>query len=1068
MVKFVSILCVLGLGISVQAETTKSGGQARAERRKLSRLKSFTNSQLESCGEFNGAPLPSPLTKLQVQTVKNQLLEALRKAGVKINQDTKLASQELRDCLGGRLARSCEANKKKFLRESNADLKELRLLAHLWEVEHKLHISSVFDRKILSDPISKIRYPGTNITVAPLKASERIVFQKRIEDIEEDSLQAYLKTAGACATGSRGKKKLKSSPLCRAQHEREIEKRLVRSVQAANFAGREKSELLLLENPWLKVHKKPTLEKQKVLSTLSDMVTTNEANGQTLDKLTLKEMEDYLALKGLVSGVVASEPDPLQRQLYCSIAEAHLKRQRSFELAKTTGLLGTAIAGLALCPMTAGLTCGAVATGASAGLGGSHLLDSYKNYNKSIADHSSGIIDSESLIEQKESFRNDLLMVAAAGVSTPVSSLRAAAKVFRNTGFKAAAGRTLTGPEMGRVARYMIRNPENGKKIEGVNLQAAKLKTKMPGHLPGEDLKIIQDSIPRLIANVGDDLPIKIVEDLEEMLGLLGKSTRGTDEYKKILGDIQLRTKLIEVFAKKPASKTFDQHLDDAISRAGFPKGINGDIKKCFRGVARRQVGRVHRNFFIESAHAAGLGNDDLCNVPIAKILNNQSPKGFKTNANGVQVRYFIEKWACKDCGTEDLPAWVRVQRETGEKDLAQVTHCVSCGNPKEKAEAYYENWQRDSRGRIINAGDDEITEGGAAQRTAKRAAESEDVSKSDKGYCGFCGTLFPMDAKSCGSCGAASMNHLVTNPGHSPLRPPKTPREQAAKPRKQERSSYRSRNGRVRGPVVSRNSSRSRGGNSSSSSSSSELTSSGGLSTRAKVGIGAGVAAAGGAGYYAFKPTDVEAVVYDMKWKHTVNQDRYTPVSKREWRDSIRLSEPVMPVNGRGEHPGAKNINSCREEVHHQRQVACGTETYTISGSCTSSSSNGITTQSCSPDTTGTRTKYCPEPVYKTKCSYETYEWRQINSKFLSGGPPSSAGPLPWPNIEPGRVDRLRRVSDYRIFTEFNAFGKDRKDDTVLNSEAEFQTWKVGNKLEITFRRATGASNPRRIGEEK
>ncbi len=162
--------------------------------------------------------------------------------------------------------------------------------------------------------------------------------------------------------------------------------------------------------------------------------------------------------------------------------------------------------------------------------------------------------------------------------------------------------------------------------------------------------------------------------------------------------------------------------------------------------------------------------------------------------------------------------------------------------------------------------------------------------------------------------------------------------------------------------------------------------------------GMGIAVPVVAGIGYYLLRTIEVPAVVVDKSWSRTLLKLKFVEATKRDWKSSISLSTPRMPVNGVGEIAGAFNIHNCSEEFHHNDRYVCGSHTETTKGSCSyTSNDNGTFDEHCSPDTSTTVDDYCDRPVDETKCDYQTYVWQRTDSRSVSGRG-DYTGPLPFP----------------------------------------------------------------------
>lgn len=551
------------------------------------------------------------------------------------------------------------------------------------------------------------------------------------------------------------------------------------------------------------------------------------------------------------------------------------------------------------------------------------------------------------------------------------------------------------------------------------------LASSKPGHVSEELMARMQTSVSKVLGDIYSTNNLRFLKEYDQMLNEISKVPKGSKEYNELISRLELRTRALEAIYKNTSPGSFEARVHEAIQKSDIPKDIARDVEHCFVTGSSSQSSFRFLDLLFARASAT-LRPDKFCDIPIAKILKEQDPNGWVTLPNGDKQRFLIEKWDCDDCGTEKVPAWVHVLRANDKEDLAQVTHCPGCGNPKETHEKYYGAWEKDGRGQISNATSEDIVKAGPGKDKAKKAAESKEH------HCGFCGTVMDVGSAECKSCGAGDIADLADTSTRGQGAAPHTPR---SKPSPAERSG----NGR--------NASR----RDEPDSEATKATGSSEVASGNKgilIAGGAAVATAAGAGgYYLLKSEDVSATVSSMNWNHKITLERNTIVSKSDWRSSIP--------------GGAFDVGGCYSKFSHNDQVACGSESYTISGSCSSSSSNGITTETCSPDTTGTRTVYCDDPIYRDWCSYKIYQWVYVTDRSTSGAAPTNSGALPWPELSArGTDERTFRTSSYSVEFEFDAFGKPRRSSISPNSEADFRDWKIGTQATGTFRRATGIGN--------
>ena len=152
------------------------------------------------------------------------------------------------------------------------------------------------------------------------------------------------------------------------------------------------------------------------------------------------------------------------------------------------------------------------------------------------------------------------------------------------------------------------------------------------------------------------------------------------------------------------------------------------------------------------------------------------------------------------------------------------------------------------------------------------------------------------------------------------------------------------------------------------------------------------------------------------------------------------------MPVNGRGEDPGAFDVRGCYSRWHHDEEYACGRR------------------RVCSTDYDGDqdctwRTKYCSRPVYRDWCTYSTFRWVPVGKvTFRGGNPGRDVVSLPWPHAVAGPRDRIVRTEKYHV-----EFVYEKDDDTGNfkaygyydpKTEYDLLSWHAGDAADVTVRR--------------
>lgn len=212
--------------------------------------------------------------------------------------------------------------------------------------------------------------------------------------------------------------------------------------------------------------------------------------------------------------------------------------------------------------------------------------------------------------------------------------------------------------------------------------------------------------------------------------------------------------------------------------------------------------------------------------------------------------------------------------------------------------------------------------------------------------------------------------------------------------------------------------------------------------------------------------PHDTTGEITSTEWKRTVFQERFTPVTLEGWADELRSQSPRMPVNGSGELAGVQNIRGCVSRQRTTRKVADGTqrvcERKTRQKACgkeekchTRSKGNGFKEEVCedvtkycdeSYEDCHTETRYRDEPVYAQKCSYDTYQWKEVTRRDAAG----KDGDLPhWPDLSVSAEDRLRREENYIVYLAYD--GGKEKTKLEPKSEQEYLGWKKGQQVSLT-----------------
>jgi len=223
--------------------------------------------------------------------------------------------------------------------------------------------------------------------------------------------------------------------------------------------------------------------------------------------------------------------------------------------------------------------------------------------------------------------------------------------------------------------------------------------------------------------------------------------------------------------------------------------------------------------------------------------------------------------------------------------------------------------------------------------------------------------------------------------------------------------------------------------------------------------------------GVWRTRTNDYPGQVVGLEWKRAITQERFVPVTKEGWRDELRAQPPRMPVNGAGEVAGVQNIRGCVPARRGSRQVADGTQrvcrTKTRQKACgteekcqTRDKGNGFREEVCrdvtrycdeSYEDCQDETRYRSEPIYEPRCSYDTYEWKDVARREASG---RDAEPPRWPELSVKGEDRLQREEHYTLQVEYQKGGP-RRAPLELQTEREYLAWKKGQAVSVTVTNA-------------
>lgn len=223
----------------------------------------------------------------------------------------------------------------------------------------------------------------------------------------------------------------------------------------------------------------------------------------------------------------------------------------------------------------------------------------------------------------------------------------------------------------------------------------------------------------------------------------------------------------------------------------------------------------------------------------------------------------------------------------------------------------------------------------------------------------------------------------------------------------------------------------------------------------------------------WGFSSHEVQGKVTSMNWTRSEQVQKFLPTVDSDWRYRIHQSSSRMPVNGRGERAGAQII-SCHQKHYNDERYQCGTRsvqksrrvsdgqtcrTVRIPERCsTRSNGNGTATRTCSGG--GTRQecrtkyrteyynedvpKYCTRPIYKSHCSYNTYRWRGMRNKVVSG----TGHKLFWPKLVPSTHERVLRNGAYYVHIQFTDDDEVKNKEMKYTNSGQYLSWEQGQRI--------------------
>ncbi|MET0401365.1 MAG: hypothetical protein ABW123_03135 [Cystobacter sp.] len=377
------------------------------------------------------------------------------------------------------------------------------------------------------------------------------------------------------------------------------------------------------------------------------------------------------------------------------------------------------------------------------------------------------------------------------------------------------------------------------------------------------------------------------------------------------------------------------------------------------------------------------------------------------------RTRIIEGTWNCTSCDARDIPARHR--------------KCPTCNNPREESgqESEFDFGEVDASGRLVR-------EGVRDEKAVSSARAGTDW------FCEYCQASNRGDTTVCHHCRAerSGASPALAEEDLSPAAPPPPPRK-------------------------------------------------GGVPRWLRylgVGVLVFVGSCVGLGIWGSLTHDYSGRVASTEWKHTVHRESFQRVSREGWRSDLRAVAARMPVNGQGEEPGLENIRDCVSRQRSTRQVPAGTREVcsnkTRSVACgteekctTKKLGNGYAEESCHDVT-----KYCKEsyrecrdevqyrtePVFDTKCTYDTHAWKEVDVRALSGRDDAPR----WPELPSGPMDRLRRESSYQVHVEYTD-GRTKTQVLEPRSEAEFLAWKQGAPLSLKVSNAGKVEQVTRLDDQ-
>ena len=210
----------------------------------------------------------------------------------------------------------------------------------------------------------------------------------------------------------------------------------------------------------------------------------------------------------------------------------------------------------------------------------------------------------------------------------------------------------------------------------------------------------------------------------------------------------------------------------------------------------------------------------------------------------------------------------------------------------------------------------------------------------------------------------------------------------------------------------------------------------------------------------------DIEGNVSAMEWKHRITLEEFQPIRASGWKKELQETPTVFPINGTGERAGVANIQDCISKRYSSRSIPIGekevcrnkTEKYQCGTEekCTVKDlKNGFAEEVCEDipkyctkqkEVCKPEMQYRKEPILEQWCTYDSYAWKSIESREKKGADNNPQ----WPDISDLKHIRAERKATYRIEFSAEINGKPKNKEITPKTEAEFRSWKLGQKVAL------------------